>query len=447
MSTDSISVCFDATRLRTRLKAVEQPTGIDRVDLAYLQALSADPQLALSLAVRGVFGIRQLKPSATQQLLEDIARCWCARPTDAQPLFLAVRDWLESPALTPCAPLARNASPRARRELGSEPDLAPARLREGEEQMRRDQKSLQKPSQPTLYINTSHGQLYRPAYARWLTRTGLRGLFFVHDLIPIEHPEYSRAAEPARHAARLDTIAAQAGAVLVNSAATRDALQAYWAARNVRMPAITVAPLGVGLHSAEPQFPAPKAVVPYFVMLGTIEPRKNHLLLLKLWRQMVAADPLAAPRLVLVGRRGWLNEPVFRLLDDSPGLAAHLIECSGLADAELLALLHGACALLNPSFAEGFGLPVAEALAAGVPVLASSLAAHREVGGESADYLDPRDVEGWLHAIRDFAEPASPRRKHALLRVARYQPPTWAGHFEIVRETLRTMHAQSTCPT
>ena len=440
MSTDSISVCFDATRLRARLKAVEQPTGIDRVDLAYLYALSADPQLALSLVVRGMFGIRQLKPGVAQQLLEDIARCWSARPTDAQALFLAVRDWLESPALTPCAPLAR-------RELGSEPDLAPARLREGEEQMRRDQVSLQKPSQPTLYINTSHGQLYRPAYARWLARTGQRGLFFVHDLIPIEHPEYSRAAEPRRHAARLATIAAHAGAVLVNSAATRDALQAYWAARNVRMPAITVAPLGVGLHGAEPQFPVPKAVVPYFVMLGTIEPRKNHLLLLKLWRQMVEADPPAAPRLVLVGRRGWLNEPVFKLLDDSPGLAAHLIECSGLADAELLALLRGACALLNPSFAEGFGLPVAEALAAGVPVLASSLAAHREVGGDSADYLDPRDAEGWLHAIRDFADPASPRRKQALLRVARYQPPTWAGHFEIVRETLRTMHTQSTCRT
>ncbi len=72
-----------------------------------------------------------------------------------------------------------------------------------------------------------------------------------------------------------------------------------------------------------------------------------------------------------------------------------------------------------PSFAEGFGLPVAEALAAGTPVVASDIEAFREVGGEAIDYLDPLDGRGWLQAVRDYATPNSPRRRAALERINR----------------------------
>lgn len=418
--TPPVAVCFDATRLRARLH-LEQPTGIDRVDLAYLKALQADERVQLSLIARSPLGLQLLKPAVGRKLVEDIAQSWQTQRRSEQPMGAVLRKWLESPAFTPRPKLpAESASVLTKSRV-----IGPAR----EASLPR---TAARQPQPAVYINTSHGQLFRPAYDRWLRRSAVRSLFFVHDLIPIQYPEYSRVAEPARHAARLATIAAHARCVLVNSAATREVLQAYWVAQKITMPDIVVAPLGVSLDTADKNLPSPRVTVPYFVMLGTIEPRKNHLLLLHLWRQMVEANSMAAPRLVLIGRRGWENETVFNLLDRCPGLANHVVECTGLDDAGVLAVLRGARALLNPSFAEGFGLPVAEALVAGVPVLASSLAAHREVGGRSADYLDPLDGAGWQHAISDFAIAHSPRREAALQRLASYQPPSWHAHFQIV---------------
>jgi glycosyltransferase involved in cell wall biosynthesis len=85
--------------------------------------------------------------------------------------------------------------------------------------------------------------------------------------------------------------------------------------------------------------------------------------------------------------------------------------------------------LLFPSFAEGYGLPLIEALAAGVPVIASDLPAFREVAGDLPLYLDPIDGLGWLDAVLAFAKAQQPARQAQLARLREYVPPTWAQHF------------------
>ena len=144
----------------------------------------------------------------------------------------------------------------------------------------------------------------------------------------------------------------------------------------------------------------------------------------------------AAPRLLLIGRRGWRARRILAPLD-RPGPLRGLVEAhDALPDAAVARLLTGARALLHPSFAEGFGLPVAEALALGLPVLCSDLPELRELAGGAPEYLGPRDMAAWHAAVLDYAQPNSPRRAAQLDRLAAWRPPSWQAHFAAVRELL-----------
>ncbi len=162
------------------------------------------------------------------------------------------------------------------------------------------------------------------------------------------------------------------------------------------------------------------------MVCGAIEPRKNHALLLNVWRELVRGQGATAPKLVVAGSR-WRTSPVVAAaLERSEALRDHVIEISGLSTPALQRLVANARALLMPSFVEGFGLPIVEALACGTPVIASDLAAHREAGGSHATYLSPIDGVGWLAAIRAHARGDGERLRASLVA---YRPWTWADYF------------------
>ena len=96
----------------------------------------------------------------------------------------------------------------------------------------------------------------------------------------------------------------------------------------------------------------------------------------------------------------------------------------------------GAVALVAPSFAEGFGLPIVESLAAGTPALASDIAAHREVGGDLVLYADPVDGPSWLSAIQTLMDPRAQLSAEMRAKIAGYQPMTWKAHVEDAMESL-----------
>jgi glycosyltransferase involved in cell wall biosynthesis len=91
--------------------------------------------------------------------------------------------------------------------------------------------------------------------------------------------------------------------------------------------------------------------------------------------------------------------------------------------------LHHAQALLFPSFVEGYGMPLVEALALGVPVIASDLGAFHEIAANIPDYIDPLDGLRWAERVMDYAQPNSESRAMQLQRMAHFKTPSWGEHF------------------
>ena len=280
-----------------------------------------------------------------------------------------------------------------------------------------------------------HWGLEKPGFAKWVRKTRQKPVYFVHDLIPLTHPEYCRPGESDSHAGRIRVAVETGAAILVNSRDTSEKLALWADGQRLNLPPVAVAPLAPAplsypsLHRR--QLPRPMKA-PYFVVLGTIEPRKNHLLLLELWRELVATMGEHAPHLVVIGQRGWECENVIDMLERCESLREHVHEMSRCSDDQLATYLKHAQALLFPSFVEGYGMPLVEALMLGTPVIASDLSVFREFAFDVPEWLKPIDGQGWMRAVLDYSDKVHPRRLAQIDRMRSWSAPTWGVHFEAV---------------
>ena len=418
-------VAFDLTRLITRVRHAS-PTGIDRVDLAYARWIFGGAGARFGV-VSTPFGPRVLDGPEAVAVVEAVAAGWTEDvAAEDDPVWLDLANRLGMGAVTAGKP-----RPAGGRRTGRTRLEAAMRL-----QASRGAGPQRLPS-GTLYLHTSHLRLDRPERFDWLyDRRDVRPVFFVHDLIPISHPEYGRAGEAARHRVRMLTMARHAAHIIANSADVATRFAEHVAADGFARPAVTVAPLGVEPAFAPPAIGGPSFPRPTFVVCGTIEPRKNHWILLNLWRRLSERLGSATPDLVLVGRRGWDIQNVANLLDRCPAMPGHVHEVGGLTTPGLVRLMQCATALLMPSFIEGYGLPLVEAAACGLPVVASDIAVHREVAGRFAHFVDPLDGPGWSKAVTELGAPHSPLRARLIDRSSTYEPPTWGAHFARVANAL-----------
>lgn len=179
-------------------------------------------------------------------------------------------------------------------------------------------------------------------------------------------------------------------------------------------------------HAAAPHFrpvATPREAPPYLLYVGTLEPRKNVNLLLEVWREVRKQHPV---ELVLAGRR----REDFPEISAEPGL--HL---PGLTpEQELPQLYSNALVCLYPSYYEGFGLPVLEAMQCGAAVIASADPAISEVADDAAMLLDPRDARAWIQTLESLL--ANPQqlaemRERALARAAEF---SWMKTAKLTRE-------------
>ena len=169
---------------------------------------------------------------------------------------------------------------------------------------------------------------------------------------------------------------------------------------------------------------------PYFVMVGTIEGRKNHSLILGVWQTLLKRHGENCPRLVIIGQRGWKCEAVFALLDKSNRLNNSVIEINNCSDDDLAKWLSFAQALLFPSFAEGYGIPLIESMNLGTPVIASNLSVFHEIADDLPLYLNPSAPHEWEQAIEDYCNSFHADRQRQIQILKGYQPISWEAHFD-----------------
>lgn len=270
----------------------------------------------------------------------------------------------------------------------------------------------------------------RDALYRRLRAGGVHVAALVYDLLPLEHPEWFERSLVEVFDEALTAQARHAELLLAISGSTARSLNDWVTGRGIDAPDPLVVGLGADAvpdreaRGPGTRTPLPREVVDgrYVLVVGTVEPRKNHTVLLDAFEDLAAAVPDV--QLVVVGRPGWENDRVVRRLERHPLSGSRLHWFRDAPDDLLATLYDHALVVAVPSATEGFGLPVIEAFRHGVPVVASDGGALPEAGGDLAEYVAPHDVAGWTAALRRHCEDAS---HDAACRAALegYRPRSW----------------------
>jgi len=282
-----------------------------------------------------------------------------------------------------------------------------------------------------LYATFFSGQVdiyHGPDFALPPLNGKLRKVVTVHDLAFLEHPEYAVPSLAAYLKKVVPEAVASADVVATVSHVTSQSL-----IKHLKTPPekITVIPNGVGPHFRRITDPVILGATrhkyglrhPFVLGVGTLEPRKNHLGLIKAFAQ--AQKKRKGPAmLALAGGSGWLYEKTRQAVEELR--LEHKVRFLGrVSDLELISLYSMADVFVFPSFFEGFGLPPLEAMACGAPVITSNTSALPEVVGDAALLVDPYDVSALGHAITRLLEDEQLREGLQQKGYQRVQHYTW----------------------
>lgn len=285
-------------------------------------------------------------------------------------------------------------------------------------------------------LNTSHSGLEKSSYLENMKHYGLQGIYFLHDLIPIDYPEYCREGEYYKHFQRLLCMA-KGDLIIANSQYTYERWQAFCQKFDIVSPKVIWAHLGVASPNFKPLALEDENLIKlvlqeksYFLILSTIESRKNHLFLLNLWRSLLEKLGDACPKLVIAGKRGWECEQVIDILDRSLDLKKVVLELNHCDDGQIQYLVQHTQALLFPSHVEGFGLPLIEASRYSKPIIANDIPIFKELNLDNVQLISTLDGIAWQTAIEKLVHC---REVKANLDKGCIERFSWYQHFAKVK--------------
>lgn len=234
---------------------------------------------------------------------------------------------------------------------------------------------------------------------------GVRIGAYVYDIIPITHPEYCDEDLSRSFSTSFAEMLMVADFILTISEYTANVVRDYVRKSGGKDIPIEAVPLAHSLTQNGPSQSAwPAALqklkgVDFVAYVSTIEGRKNHLYIVKVWQELLNRG-VAVPDLVFVGRHGWRISGLLELLDVTDNLDGRIHVVHDLTDAELNSVYERAIFTVFTSFVEGWGLPIGESLLHGTPCVASSTSSMPEVGGDFVDYVDPNNLSDGVEVIQ-----------------------------------------------
>lgn len=274
-------------------------------------------------------------------------------------------------------------------------------------------------------------------------RLPVPGVVTLHDLAVLHHPETLTWRVRLSLLPFLEHTVRQAARILTVSHAVANEIAQQWPAAAGRT---DVAWNGVAAEfrpASADELAAIRARLGlperYIFFYGTVEPRKNLDLLLDAWETLRSEDP-AAPPLLVAGPDGWGSRRTHRRMERLA--AAGLRRLGHLERADLVAVLQAATIFVFPSLYEGFGLPAAEAMACGVPVMVSNSSSLPEVVGDAGQLFDPEDpaeLAGLLREWLDSPELLAAARTRGLERAAGF---TWKRSADLHADSFRRALAE-----
>jgi glycosyltransferase involved in cell wall biosynthesis len=282
-----------------------------------------------------------------------------------------------------------------------------------------------------------------PRYVAILRRArelGVRIVAMIHDIIPVACPGFVETALLRRFEPWLEAILENSDLLLTNSRHSRAALLDHAARRHLAIPPVEVLRFGTGFSALGGPDRSDGAIFPesFVLYVSTIEVRKNHVLLLRVWRRLIEQHGAGAvPSLLFIGRVGWLVDDVLTELSRVGPLRDKVVILSGLSDTEVASAYRRCLFTVFPSLMEGWGLPVEESLAQGKLCVASDRGAIPEVGGVLVDYFDAADDDAAFAAIskaildRDYRS-----AREAQIR-SEFRSQTWADCVASLLERLK----------
>jgi glycosyltransferase involved in cell wall biosynthesis len=285
--------------------------------------------------------------------------------------------------------------------------------------------------------------LLRSNYAGLIQAHRARGLRFallVYDLIPLRHPEWYSPRISSAFRAWHESILRLCDFIFAISRATAVDVLAYARDRGQTLPPVIPLPMGTSFGAEHviarrtERLPVPGT---YALFVSTIDVRKNHLLLFRVWQRLLCELPEAnVPTLVFAGKVGLFVDDLLWQIADTDNLQRHLVIIENPTDAELVTLYQGCLFTLYPSFAEGWGLPVRESLSFGKACLIADRASLLEASDGLARCFDPDNLNEAYATVREVIEDREGLAHWEAWARQEFRPVPWSATVEALLKGL-----------